>query len=666
LRDALRLPTAARLRRTSWLVTLAVLFGTVLVVVPAPRVDAARAMTVFHGRIGVSRSTAVPSFRMVGVSWPAGTSDASARVRVHDDNRWGPWQALDAESEDGPDRGSPEYGRRVATTPLWVGSADGYQVDARPAATARVELVREGARLVARASRGASAAANVAMPSMQMRDSWQAREPSVEPSYGEVSMAFVHHTVSSNDYAAADVPAMLRAIQSFHMDANGWNDMGYNFLVDRFGTIWEGRAGGVEAAVSAAQTEGFNSVSTGVAVIGTFSNAPPSQASLDAVVRLLAWKLPHHGVDPAGTATVISKGNARYPEGSSATFANVSGHRDGKSTDCPGQALYDRLPWIRVGAEDGAAAVVAFAPVWRGGVFVDAAQLDVGGTPGIVVGADAGGGPEVRTFNADGSLRTARVVFPEGFRGGVRVAAGNVDGAPGDELVVAAGAGGGPQVRVLQENGLGLSAFQAYPAQFTGGVYVTTGNVDGVPGEEIITGAGAGGGPQVRVFRFDGTPIGGFFAFDPRFPGGVRVTAADVDGDGIDEIVAGAGPGGGPQVRVFRLDGSPVFQFMAYGEAFRGGVYVSRVRSDDQSRDWVATGAGDGGGPQVRIFDAYGHVRFQFFSGRPTATTGVRVASGSFGDGTASLVLAPGRGGPPLVKISRLDGHLVFPGTATS
>jgi len=256
-------------------------------------------------------------------------------------------------------------------------------------------------------------------------------------------------------------------------------------------------------------------------------------------------------------------------------------------------------------------------------------------------------------------------VFPAGFRGGVRVAAGNLDGAPGDEIVVAAGAGGGPQVRVVQENGFGLSAFEAYPSQFTGGVYVATGNVDGVPGEEIITGAGAGGGPQVRVFRLDGTPIGGFFAFDPRFPGGVRVAAADVDGDGIDEIVAAAGPGGGPQVRVFRLDGTPVFQFMAYAEAFRGGVYVSRVRADDQSRDWIATGAGDGGGPQVRVFDR-GSVRYQFFSGRPTATTGVRVAGGSFGDGTANLVLAPGPGSAPLVKISRLDGHLVFPGNAST
>ena len=603
----------------------------------------------------------VEPFKMIGVSWPVG-APAHAEVRVRSGGKWGPWRAVEADSGDGPDRLSHERSAVRASSPIWVGEADGFQVRGPSAARARVHLVRHGQSVQVRSSRGRSADANVAAPDVRGRETWVAREPVDEPSVGEVKLAFVHHSAGTNDYSEAQVPDLLRGIQAFHMDVNGWDDIGYNFLVDRFGRIWEGRAGGMHEAVIGAQTEGFNSVSTGVAILGTFGSVPPTSASVEAVIRLLSWKLPHHGVDPASRTTVESRGNDRYPEGASATLMNVSGHRDGKATSCPGQLLYDRLPSIRSEAGLAAAAVMAYARSWDGGVFVDTAQLDVDETPEIVTGADAGGGPELRTFDADGALRSASLVFPEGFRGGVRVAAGNLDNAPGDEIVVGAGPGGGPHVRVLREGAPALGSFFAYTSGFTGGVTVATGNVDGLPGDEIITGPGPGGGPQVRVFRIDGTPIAQFFAFAPAFPGGVRVATADINGDGIDEIVAGAGPGGGPQVRVFRLDGAPVLQFFAYGEAFRGGVFVSGLKSDDGTGDWIATGAGEGGGPHVRVFESVGRLKASFFSGRPTATTGIRVASGSFlGTTPEQLVLAPGRGGPPLVKISRLDGSLVFP-----
>ncbi len=154
-----------------------------------------------------------------------------------------------------------------------------------------------------------------------------------------VKMAFVHHTAGSNAYGADDVPGILRSDQAYHMDVRGWNDIGYNFLVDRFGRIWEGRAGGTENAVIGAHAEGYNTGSTGVAVLGTFTSAEVPGAAVNAVSRLLGWKLAIHGVDP---------------EGRNGGFHNVAGHRDSKATDCPGARLYDRLPEIRSAAGSAA------------------------------------------------------------------------------------------------------------------------------------------------------------------------------------------------------------------------------------------------------------------------------------------------------------------------
>ena len=162
-------------------------------------------------------------------------------------------------------------------------------------------------------------------------------------------MAFVHHTVSANDYTAQDSAGIVLSICKYHRDSNGWNDIGYNFLVDRFGQIFEGRAGGIDQAVIGAQAEGYNRFSTGVANLGTFSSVPQSPEAIDALGRLIGWKLAVHGVPVSGTVTVTSGGGStnRYPSGTAVTFQRISGHRDGCSTECPGNALYAQLQAIR-------------------------------------------------------------------------------------------------------------------------------------------------------------------------------------------------------------------------------------------------------------------------------------------------------------------------------
>ena len=192
---------------------------------------------------------------------------------------------------------------------------------------------------------GADAGAQTAPPAIVSREDWggAACPPRAEPAYGEVKFAFIHHTVSANDYGPEDSAAMVLGICRYHRNSNGWNDIGYNFLVDRYGTIFEGRAGGIAEAVVGAQAQGYNSQSTGISSIGTFSTAGQTEAGLRAIARLLGWKLGVHGV-PARGQRVGGVGR-RIDEPlpgrvaavrSSASPATATPTR----TACPGNGLY--------------------------------------------------------------------------------------------------------------------------------------------------------------------------------------------------------------------------------------------------------------------------------------------------------------------------------------
>jgi thermitase len=252
-----------------------------------------------------------------------------------------------------------------------------------------------------------------------------------------------------------------------------------------------------------------------------------------------------------------------------------------------------------------------------GGDFVAIGDLD-GDAPGqeIVTAAGPGGGPHVRVFSAAmNPLPTGFYAYGANFHGGVDVAVGDVlTDFPGDEIVTGAGPGGGPHVRTFLANGTPApgqagDGFFAYGPTFSGGVSLAVGDVrPDVAGDEIITGAATNGGPHVRVFSANGAPLGdGFMAFDPHFIGGVSVAVGDFDGanSGL-EIAVAAGPGGGPHVRIFRSDGSALGGgFFAYAPNFAGGVRLAATQID-AGLDEIITVPRTGGGPHLRAFRADG------------------------------------------------------------
>ena len=156
----------------------------------------------------------------------------------------------------------------------------------------------------------------------------------------------MHHTAGANGYTAAQSAAIVRAIQIYHVKGNGWNDIGYNFLVDKYGQVFEGRYGGVERNVIGAHAEGFNTGSVGIALLGTYGDTKPTAKALDAIAALIAWRLDVAHVDPASRLSWISGGNARFPSGTPVPLAAVTGHRDTGPTSCPGNALHAQLPAI--------------------------------------------------------------------------------------------------------------------------------------------------------------------------------------------------------------------------------------------------------------------------------------------------------------------------------
>ena len=279
------------------------------------------------------------------------------------------------------------------------------------------------------------------------------------------------------------------------------------------------------------------------------------------------------------------------------------------------------------------ASFFAFDPLFNGGARIAVGDVNGDGTVDLIAAAGRGGGPHVRVFDgASGSVLYSFFAYDPGFPGGVYVAAGDVDGDGKADIITGAGAGGGPHVKVFSgATGAVIRSFLAYAPAFSGGVFVAAGDVNGDGKADVVTGAGAGGGPHVQVF--DGSTNGSnvlasFFAYDPVYTGGVRVAAGDVNGDGKADVVTAPGPGGGPHVKVFSGGSAAVLaSFFAYNPSFSGGVWVGAGDVNGNGKADIITGAGAGGGPHVEAFDGQTQaVLRSFFAYDPSFTGGVFVA----------------------------------------
>ena len=185
--------------------------------------------------------------------------------------------------------------------------------------------------------------------------------------------AIVHHTVNVNDYTMNDVPDLLYGIQRYHMDTRGWDDIAYNFIIDRFGRIWQAREAELLEPITGAHTTGFNAESIGVALLGTFSDRDPGQSMIDSLGLLLGWKLNLHGIDPLGVTEVRSSGGNYAEPDEMVLVDNISPHRTNQSTRCPGNGTVARMNDIR----QAAAEMVSLFGTVRPGYALD--QVDVHG-----------------------------------------------------------------------------------------------------------------------------------------------------------------------------------------------------------------------------------------------------------------------------------------------
>jgi uncharacterized protein with LGFP repeats len=321
------------------------------------RVTSADRPAVFTRTLDTGRFTAA------GVSWSAtgNVGRVVVQIRVRETGSWSDWRVLDEEG--GPDAGSAEarsQAATVATQPYSSASADGIQV--------RVDTgtagLPPGLTLVTVDPGTSAADANLqqapagtahgaaAVPPMASRAQWGADESirtCTPSSSATIQVGFVHHTAGSNSYRPEDSAGLVRGIYAYHVQGNGWCDIGYNFLVDRFGTIFEGRYGSLSRPVIGAHTLAFNRDSFGVSAMGDFTTAAAPAAMTSSISKVLGWKLSLYNRDPQATAQLTSAGGtgAKWPAGTVVTFNVVSGHRDGYATGCPGDVVYRQLPAVR-------------------------------------------------------------------------------------------------------------------------------------------------------------------------------------------------------------------------------------------------------------------------------------------------------------------------------
>lgn len=366
---------------------------------------------------------ATTRFVGLGVTWKPGTTvrGLTVKVRVHHDGSWGAWDSLDALDALAAGDG-PVTPQRQGTEPLLTDPADGVQAQVFSPSGAvpadlRLDLIDPGTSSADAHLRGsqpsASAAAASSQPAIITRAQWGANESyRGTPRYsGTVKAAIIHHTATTNDYSASAAAAQIRAVYAYHTRTLGWSDIGYQFLVDKYGSLYEGRAGGLDGATIGAHTAGFNVDTFAVSALGNFDTAPASSAMVESISRLVAWKLTIHHRDPLGRAALTASGGTasltRYANGVTVSLPTIFTHRDAGWTACPGANLFAAVPRVKARVSQ-----LMGSMIYDPAVSASSA-VTPGGSPITVTGrtdSDRGWTGTITSAATGGTVRTLRGV----------------------------------------------------------------------------------------------------------------------------------------------------------------------------------------------------------------------------------------------------------------
>jgi hypothetical protein len=544
--------------------------------VTAARNESGRAIKVSGTHEFVSDAHKVDGYGAVGVTWKHGEDvaegDITVLARTKDNGTWSGWSTLEYHDDHGPDAGTDEGDNtRPGTEPLIIGDVDevqtkvvtqgavdpddvqmavvdpgastksaeeapaidtsklagGTAADGTPDVAADTTGTTDGTTTL-ETDQGAvalQAGSYTRKPTIYSRAQWGAdeslRKGTVE--YGEVHAGFVHHTVNANDYTAEQVPGIIRSIYAYHTQTKGWNDIGYNFLVDRFGRIWEGRYGGVDRPVVGAHTQGYNSYSFAASAIGNFEIVQPTSAMLDAYGRLFAWKLSLHGVSASSTKQWVG---TKY-------FQAINGHRDADSTACPGKYLYAKIPSIR-------SIAAATQADWSG----RDRTTDLAGStyPDIVLRRASDGAAYV--LRTDGMLGfgAQKVVGTGWSRFDVKTLSPDLTGDGRADMLVRQASNGAAGVRPGLAAG-GFGGVAKVLTTFTGFDQVTpVGDLTGDGRNDVV----ARYTRTKALWLFRGDATGGFSRTSLSTAGWAYnrlVGTGDVSGDGVADLLAGKADG---------------------------------------------------------------------------------------------------------------------------
>ncbi|MGH3713122.1 MAG: N-acetylmuramoyl-L-alanine amidase [Micromonosporaceae bacterium] len=328
------------------------------------------------GEALVFRRDRVRGFSAYGVSWAHRDGlDVSVTGRVRRAGSWTPWQPLDVDA-------SPRPGAtRAGSGLVWTGPSHGIEIavraagadpprlrldlidprdlpaDHRPATTsdrrAATASDRRAVPVGDRASTAGGTSRAPQQPEIVRRAGWGADESKMtwQPEYADTLSAItLHHTATSSDYRAEDVPKIMRSIYQYHAVSLEWGDIGYHVLVDRFGRLWEGRTGGLDKPVIGAHAGGFNDRTAGISMIGTYTETEVPDEVVDAAARYIAWRFAPYGIDPRGSTRLTGGPNTKYDSRVTVTVPRVFPHRETSRTECPGEQGMAVLGRIREAA----------------------------------------------------------------------------------------------------------------------------------------------------------------------------------------------------------------------------------------------------------------------------------------------------------------------------